>query len=373
MKLETLATHVGRVVEAGTGAVTPSITLSTTFERAPDGSYPGGYVYSRASNPNRSALESALAALESGACAFAFGSGQAATSAVLQALEPGDHVIMPDDRYHGTRFAARDIFGRWGLDVEFVDMTDAQNVAHAIRPGKTSLIWVETPSNPRLRIADIDALAGLARRSGALCAVDNTWATPILQRPLTIGADLVIHSTTKYIGGHSDVLGGGVVCAREDAFSGRLRQEQLLLGSVPSPFDCWLLLRSIPTLPYRMRVHSDHAGQIAEALSRHPRIERVNYPGLPSHPGHAIAREQMSGFGGMLSIEIRGGQAAAMAVAAKVALFTRATSLGGIESLIEHRASVEGPGTPTPPNLLRLSVGLEHPDDLIADLLQALD
>jgi cystathionine gamma-synthase len=231
---------------------------------------------------------------------------------------------------------------------------------------------VETPSNPRLRITDITAMAEIAHRHGALCAVDNTWASPILQRPLALGADLVMHSTTKYIGGHSDVLGGCVVLARDDAFAARLKQEQLLIGSVPSPFDCWLLLRSIPTLPYRMRAHTEHAGLIASFLSEHPAVERVNYPGLPSHPGHAIAARQMSGFGGMLSIEVRGGAEAAMAVAAKVKLFIRATSLGGIESLIEHRASVEGPGTPTPPNLLRLSIGLEHPDDLIDDLRQAL-
>jgi cystathionine gamma-synthase len=241
-----------------------------------------------------------------------------------------------------------------------------------MRPGRTRLIWVETPSNPRLRITDIAAMAEIAHRHGALCAVDNTWASPILQRPLALGADLVMHSTTKYIGGHSDVLGGCVVLARDDAFAARLKQEQLLIGSVPSPFDCWLLLRSIPTLPYRMRAHTEHAGLIASFLSEHPAVERVNYPGLPSHPGHAIAARQMSGFGGMLSIEVRGGAEAAMAVAAKVKLFIRATSLGGIESLIEHRASVEGPGTPTPPNLLRLSIGLEHPDDLIDDLRQAL-
>lgn len=372
MRLETLATHAGRSVEAGSGAVTPSITLSTTFERAPDGSYPGHHVYTRASNPNRSALETALAALEGGEKALAFGSGQAATSAVLQALAPGDHVLMPDDRYHGTRFAASDIYGRWGLDVEYVDMTDPANVARAIRPGRTRLIWVETPSNPRLQIADIAAISEIAHRHGALCAVDNTWATPILQRPLALGADLVMHSTTKYIGGHSDVLGGCVVLARDDAFGARLKQEQLLIGSVPSPFDCWLLLRSIPTLPYRVRAHSEHAGLIAAFLSGHPAVERVNYPGLRSHPGHAVAARQMSGFGGMLSIEVRGGAEAAMSVAGRVRLFIRATSLGGIESLIEHRATVEGPGTPTPPNLLRLSIGLEHPDDLIDDLRQAL-
>lgn len=373
MKLETLLTHAGRPVEPATGAVTPSITLSTTFERAADGSYPNEHMYSRVSNPNRANLELALASLEGGARAFAFGSGQAAVSAVLQALSPGDHILMPDDRYHGTRFAATEIFGHWGLEAEFVDMTDPVSVAAAIRPGRTRLIWVETPSNPQLRISDIAALASMARASGALCAVDNTWASPVLQQPLRLGADIVMHSTTKYIGGHSDVLGGCLVCARDDAFAARIARIQNLSGGVPSPYDCWLLLRSLPTLALRVRAQAASAERVAGFLAAHPRVERVNYPGLTRHPGHAVAARQMSAFGGMLSIEIRGGEPEAMRVAAGVRLFTRATSLGGIESLIEHRASVEGPGSPTPRNLLRLSIGLEHPDDLIDDLSDALD
>lgn len=372
MKLETLITHAGRPVEAGSGAVTPSITLSTTFERAMDGSYPHEHMYSRVSNPNRANLEGALAALEGGARAFAFGSGQAAVNAVLQALAPGDHVLMPDDRYHGTRFAATEIFGRWGLDVEFVDMTNPATVSAALRTRRTRLIWVETPSNPRLQIYDIAALASMAKAAGALCAVDNTWASPILQRPLELGADIVMHSTTKYIGGHSDVLGGCLVCARDDEFAARLSRIQTLSGGVPSPFECWLLLRSLPTLALRVRAQATSAERVAAYLAEHPRVERVNYPGLATHPGHAVAARQMMAFGGMLSIEVRGGEAEAMRVAAGVRLFTRATSLGGIESLIEHRASIEGAGSPTPRNLLRLSIGLEHADDLIDDLREAL-
>ena len=372
MKLETLAVHAGRSVEAGTGAVTPSITLSTTFERAEDGSFPH-HVYTRSGNPNRDALESALAALEGGSAALAFASGQAAAAAVFQSLTAGDHVLMPDDLYHGVRHLTRRVMARLGLAADFVDLSDLSRVAAALRP-ETRLVWIETPSNPSLKIADIAAVARLAREAGALTVVDNTWATPILQRPLALGADIVMHSTTKYIGGHSDVLGGCLV-VRQDADAGlveRLRAAQNLAGGVPSPFDCWLLLRSLPTLPYRVRAQSESAAKVAAFLASHPAIERVNYPGLTSHPGHEVAARQMNGFGGMLSIQMRGGQPEAMGVAARVRLFIRATSLGGVESLIEHRASVEGADTPTPPNLLRLSVGLEHSDDLIADLTQAL-
>lgn len=373
MKLETLAVHAGRSVEAGTGAVTPSITLSTTFERAEDGSFPH-HVYTRSGNPNRDALEAALAALEGGSAALAFASGQAAAAAVFQSLTAGDHVLMPDDLYHGVRHLTRQVMARLGLAADFVDLSDLSRVAAALRP-ETRLVWIETPSNPSLKIADIAAVARLAREAGALTVVDNTWATPILQRPLALGADIVMHSTTKYIGGHSDVLGGCLV-VRQDADAGlveRLRAAQNLAGGVPSPFDCWLLLRSLPTLPYRVRAQSESAAKVAAFLASHPAIERVNYPGLTSHPGHEVAARQMNGFGGMLSIQVRGGQAEAMGVAARVRLFIRATSLGGVESLIEHRASVEGADTPTPPNLLRLSVGLEHSDDLIADLTQALE
>ncbi|MBK8139167.1 MAG: aminotransferase class V-fold PLP-dependent enzyme [Chloroflexi bacterium] len=373
MKLETQLVHVGRPIEPGSHAITPSIVLATTFEREQDGTYEGD-VYSRTSTPNRRNLETALAMLEGGRSAYAFSSGQAAASAVLQSLSAGDHVILPNDLYHGMRYLVTDILRRWGLQADFVDMRDPEHVSRAVKPN-TRLIWVETPSNPSLQIADIAAIAQIAHQAGALYAVDNTWATPIWQKPLDLGADIVMHSTTKYLGGHSDVLGGALVL-REPAdgpLSQRLYTIQKLSGAVPSPFDCWLILRSLPTLALRVRAQTASAGKIAAVLNTHPRIERVNYPGLSTHPGHAVATRQMRGFGAMLSFEIRGGQAEALAVAAKTAIFARATSLGGVESLIEHRASVEGPATVTPSNLLRVSVGLEHPDDLTADLLTALE
>ena len=372
-RFETLAVHAGRAADPHSGAVTPSITLATTFERGADGSFPGGHVYTRTSNPNRDALEAAFAALESGATALAFGSGQAATAAVLQSLATGDHVILPSDLYHGTRYLVRDVLARWGLAADFVDLRDLDALRAVLRPA-TRLIWAETPSNPQLRIADLAAIAGVAQKHSALFAVDNTWATPLLQRPLEFGADIVMHSTTKYFGGHSDVLGGALILreAPGGPLAERLRAIQRLSGGVPSPFDCWLLLRSIPTMPARVRLQSESAGRIATFLAAHPRVPVVNYPGLATHPNHDVAARQMSGFGAMLSFEVHGGEAGAMAVAAAVKLITRATSLGGVETLIEHRASVEGPDTVTPRNLLRLSVGLEHAEDLIDDLRVAL-
>jgi cystathionine gamma-synthase len=292
--------------------------------------------------------------------------------AVLQTLATGDHVIIPEDTYFGTRYLVFDMLARWGLQATAVDMTDLDQVRAAVRPN-TRLIWVETPSNPLLKITDIAAVAEIAHAAGAICAVDNTWPSPLLQRPLALGADIAMHATTKYLGGHSDLLGGALVARTDDDLFTRIRTIQTTGGAVPSPFDCWLLLRSLSTLPYRMAAHCDHAQRVAGFLAAHPRVAAVHYPGLPSHPGYAVAARQMQGFGGMLSIQVVGGAAEAMAVAGRVQLFTRATSLGGVESLIEHRASVEGPGSPTPPNLLRISVGLEHPDDLIADLDQALD
>jgi cystathionine gamma-synthase len=371
--LETLAVHLGRAVDPASGAVTPSISLSTTFERLADGSFPSGYIYARSGNPNRQALESALTALEGGATGLAFASGQAASAAVLQSLSSGDHLILPSDLYHGTRYLVTQVLRRWGLQATFVDMRSLAQVRQALQP-ITRLVWVETPSNPQLQVADIAAIAELAHHAGALCAVDNTWATPVLQQPLALGADLVVHSTTKYIGGHSDVLGGCVIVgqAADAGLSQRLREIQTLSGGVPSPFDCWLLLRSLPTLPYRVRAQSQSAASLARYLSQHPRVAAVHYPGLETHPGHAIAARQMSAFGGMLSFQVQGSAAEALGVAARVQVFTRATSLGGVESLIEQRASVEGPGSLTPPNLLRLSIGLEHVDDLLADLEQSL-
>lgn len=369
--VETLAVHAGRRHDDPSGAVMPPIQLSTTFERGADGSYPTQYVYTRSENPNRIALEECLASLEGGEAAAAFASGMAAIAAILQALGPGDHVLLPDDLYHGTRRYVSEVLGPWGLASDFIDMSDAANVAAARRPN-TRLVWVETPSNPLLKIADIAAIAEIAHAGGALVAVDNTWATPIGQQPLALGADLVMHATTKYLGGHSDILGGAVISRRKDEFFERLSTIQKIGGAVPAPFDCWLLLRSIRTLPYRVRAHTANAGAVAHFLAEHPAVEAVHYPGLPQHPNHAVAAAQMRLFGGMLSVQVRGGQAEAMAMAAKVKLFTRATSLGGVESLIEHRASIEGPHGKTPANLLRISVGLEHPDDLIADLAQAL-
>jgi cystathionine gamma-synthase len=371
MNIETLAIHAGQDIDPATGSVIPPIYLSTTFERAEDGSFPHGYIYTRNGNPNRTMLERCLTALEGGADCAAFGSGLAAAMSVFQGLQPGDHVIMPDDAYHGVSRLVREIMLPWGLSSSVVDMTNLDAVRAAVRPN-TRLIWVETPSNPLLKVSDIAAIAAIAHAAGARCAVDNTWATPVLQRPLDLGADLVLHATTKYLGGHSDVLGGAVVVRISDAFFDRIRFIQGNGGAVPSPFDCWLVLRGIQTLAYRMRGHIANAGRVAQFLSEQPQIERVHYPGLESHTGHIVAARQMRGFGGMLSIEMRGGEAAAMRLAARVKLFTRATSLGGIESLLEHRASVEGPESRTPPSLLRLSIGLEHPDDLIADLAQAL-
>jgi cystathionine gamma-synthase len=371
MRLETLTVHTGRLVEPGTGAVTPSITLSTTFERADDGSFPHD-IYTRLGNPNRSALETALVTLEGGAAALAFASGQAAAAALLQTLATGDHVILSDDLYHGVRHYVKAVMSRWGLQFDFVDMRSAANVERALKHN-TRLVWIETPSNPRLKIVDIAAAAHVAHRAGALCLVDNTWATPVFQRPLQLGADIVMHSTTKYLGGHSDVLGGALVLGDAgQELEERLRTVQTLGGGVPSPFDCWLLLRSLPTLPIRVREQAAGAEKIAFYLSQHPRVEVVHYPGLPTHAGYDVARAQMRGFGGMLSFQVRGGQTDALQFVARLRVFTRATSLGGVESLIEHRASIEGADSPTPVNLLRASIGLEHVDDLIDDLTQAL-
>lgn len=371
MRFETLAVHAGHQVDDGTGAVTMPIHLSTTFHREADGSDPLGFVYSRTDNPNRAALESCLAALDGGAAAAAFASGQAATMSLLQSLAPGDHVIAPDDAYFGTAKLLRDVFAAWGLEHSIVDMTDLGAVERALRPN-TRLVWVESPSNPLLRITDIAAVAELAHGAGARVACDNTWATPALSRPLELGADFVMHATTKYLGGHSDVLGGALVARHEDALFERVRMVQRTGGAVAAPFDCWLVMRGIRTLPYRVRAQSAGAMAVASFLCAHRAVEAVHYPGLPTHAGHEIAARQMSLFGGMLSVQVRGGRERALGVARRCALFTHATSLGGPESLIEHRASIEPPDTRTPQNLLRISIGLEHPDDLIADLEQAL-
>ena len=371
MRQETLAVHAGRDIDPATGAVVSPIHLSTTFLRGPDGDFPGGHVYSRSSNPNREALESALAALEGGVAAAAFSSGMAAVTAVMQALAPGDHILVASDTYHGTSRLIRETFVPWGLDVTFVDMTSLPAVQTALQK-RTRLLWVETPSNPLLKITDLAAVAALAHEAGAVCVCDNTWATPILQHPLQLGVDLVMHSTSKYLGGHSDLLGGAIIAREEGGLFAEIRRLQTSGGAVPSPFDCWLALRGLRTLPIRLRAQSENAQKVAEYLSRHPAIERVHFPGLSGHPGHEIALRQMERPGGMLALQVFGGREAAMRVAARVRIFIRATSLGGPESLIEHRASIEGPESSTAQNLLRLSIGLEHPDDLIEDLEQAL-
>ena len=368
---ETLAAHAALGPDPATGAAVPPIVLSTTFERAPDGTFPHGYIYSRTANPNRTALEEALAALEGGAACAAFASGQAAVMAVFQALAPGDHIVAPADVYHGVRTLLKDVFERWGLAVTFADLSDLGAAERAITP-KTKLVWAESPSNPLLRITDLSRLATLAHAKGALLAVDNTWATPALQRPLALGADLVMHSTTKYLGGHSDVLGGAIVARGAEGFFAGIRKVQQVGGAVPSPFDAWLVARGIRSLPSRMRTHCENAARVAAFLAARKGVRAVHYPGLAAHPGHDVARRQMSAFGGMLSIEVDGDAARAQRVAARVKVFLRATSLGGTESLIEHRRSVEGPYSTTPETLLRLSIGLEHPDDLIADLDQAI-
>ena len=371
MKIETLAVHAGHEVDPATGAVATPIHLSTTFERNAEGNYPHGYIYGRSANPTRNALETALAALEGGAEAAAFASGLAASSAVLQSLSTGDHVIAPTDVYHGMTKLLREVYERWGLEVSFVDMTQLDAVKAAAKK-TTKLIWIETPSNPLLKITDIAAVAEISHAAGAICACDNTWA-PIVQQPLDLGCDLVMHSTTKYLGGHSDVTGGAIIARTATDFFARLREIQTTCGGVPSPFDCWLILRGMRSLPWRLRGHCENAATIAVWLADHARIEKVHYPALESHPGHEIAARQMSASGGMLSFEVRGGREAAMAVAARTRLFIQATSLGGVESLIEHRASIKGEDPRTPQGLLRLSVGLEHPDDLIEDLAQALE
>jgi cystathionine gamma-synthase len=358
MHFETKAIHAGMQVDEETGAVAPPIHLSTTYERTEEGAASRGFDYIRDANPTQSRLEQALATIDSAAAALAFGSGMGAGAAFLQALPPGSRVALPDDCYYGYRALAAEYFERWGLRV--ADAADAD------------VVWLETPSNPRMDVADIAAAADAAHARGAIVIVDGTFGTPALQRPLELGADVVLHSTTKYLGGHSDVQGGSLAFRERGELYEHVLHLRKLTGGVASPFNSWLVLRGIRSLAARMRVHSDNAMQIARVLEAHPRVEAVFYPGLESHPGHAIAKKQMRSFGGMMSFLVRGSRADALAVAARTKLFTRATSLGGVESLIEHRQSSEGAGSRTAENLLRLSVGLEHADDLIADLTQAL-
>lgn len=373
MKIETLAIQTTLSHDANAGAVVAPIYLSTTFEREADGTYQHEHVYSRASNPNRQALEKSLAAIENGAVALAFSSGMAATTALFQSLKSGDHIIMPDDLYYATSVLVEEVFAQWGLTLTKVDMTDLAEIKKAIQPN-TKLLWVETPSNPQLKITDIQAVADLAHSIGALIAVDNTWATPIMQRCFDLGVDVVMHSTTKYFGGHSDILSGALIFKEAGELSTKIATIQKLTGAVPSPFDCWLLSRGIKTLPLRVKAQTANAMKLAEYLSTHPQIEAVHYPGLSSHPQHEIAKKQMTGgFGGMLSVQVKGDAKNAMALTGRLKLFTTATSLGGVESLIEHRKSVESADSPTPENLLRVSVGIEDIEDLIEDWKLALE
>lgn len=372
MRFETLAVHAGHAIDPTTGSVAAPLYLSTTFARDPEGVPIGGHTYIRESNPNQSQLEEALAPLEGGQAALVFASGMAAGIALLQSLPPGSHVLLPDDAYYGFRVAGEEILPSWGIRADLVAMDDLAALEAAIRP-ETRLVWLESPSNPLLKVVDIAAVARLAREAGALSVIDSTFATPALQRPIELGVDVVLHSMTKYFGGHSDVQGGALVFARRDAVVERIDHLRHITGGVASPFNSWLVLRGLRTLPCRMAVQSANALAVARALEGNPAVARVHYPGLESHAGHEIARRQMSGgFGAMLSIQTSGGREAALRAVSRARLFTRATSLGGAESLIEHRATSEGPSSRTAQDLIRLSIGLEHPDDLIADLEQAL-
>jgi cystathionine gamma-synthase len=375
MSPETLAAQGLGEADPVTGALAPVITLSTNYEQQPDGSYPQGRAYSRADNPTSEHAERLLAALEGGGCGCAlFGSGMAAATAVFQALLPGDHVLVSRVLYFGVRKWLAEFALTWGLDVEFTDTTDLAALAAAIRPGQTRLLWVETPANPMWEITDLAAACELAHAAGVRVAVDNTVATPVHTRPFEHGADLVVHSASKYLNGHGDVLAGAVLSARRDPYWQRIRSWRRNAGAMPGPFEAWLLQRGIRTLFLRVHRASQTALTIATHFHQHPALTSVLYPGLPDHPGHAIAARQMDGgFGGMLSIRLAGGPGHARAVLREVRVFKRATSLGGVESLIEHRRSNEGPSSPVPDDLLRISVGIESPADLIADLEAALD
>ena len=371
MRLETLAIHAGGESDRETGALSPPIHLATTFKHGPAAERIAGYEYQREGNPTNDRLREAIAALEGAESALTFASGMAAVTTLLESLPSGARIVIPDDCYAGVRMLASEFLPERGVSVQRVDMADLSATRAACATG-VDLLWVETPSNPLMKLSDIAALAALAYEHSALLVCDNTFASPVLQQPLALGADIVMHSTTKYFGGHSDVLGGALAFKRDDDFHKRVAHRLHITGAVLAPFSAWLTLRGFRSLPARMALHCSNARKIAEFLAVHPQVERVNYPGLASHPGHELAAQQMRDFGGMLSVQLNGGRDAALAMAGKLQLFTNATSLGGCESLVEHRASTEGPHTTTPQNLLRMSVGLEHVDDLIADLAQAL-
>ena len=368
--LASICAHAGIIADHLTGPVTAPIHFSTTYKYQPTGAYPTGYVYSRENNPTRYELEQVLSKLERGAAAAAFSSGIAAAHATFMSLHPGDHVIVSYDVYAGVRQLLKTIFMPWGLEVSFIDLSDLKNLEKAIK-SNTALVWAESPTNPQLKIIDLTSLIQICKGRNILVAVDNTFATPVLQNPLVLGADLVMHSTTKYLAGHSDLTGGALITARPDAWWDKIRNVQYLAGAVPSPFDCWLLLRGIRSLVSRMQTHISNAKAVATFLEHHPKVKQVIYPGLPSHPGFNIAQKQMREPGAMLSVLVKHTATDALNIAGRLKVFTNATSLGGTESLVEHRYSAEGPDSPTPPNLLRFSIGLESAEDLIADLQQA--
>jgi cystathionine gamma-synthase len=373
---DTRAIHAGQEPDPATGAVNVPVHLSTTFKQDGVGGLRGGYEYSRSANPTRTALQDLLAALEEGSAGLTFASGLAAEDTLLRTVcEPGDHVLLGGDAYGGTFRLISRVLARWGVAHDPVDLNDLAAVRAALRP-TTRVVWCETPTNPLLNLADIAALAEIAHEAGVLLVVDNTFASPYLQRPLTLGADVVVHSTTKYLGGHSDVVGGALVVA-DAGLAEQVAYNQNAMGAVNGPFDAWLTMRGIKTLGVRMDRHCANAERVVEFLQRSPAVASVLYPGLPEHPGHDIAARQMSGFGGMVSFRLRGGEEAALKVCERTELFTLAESLGGVESLVEHpgrmtHASAAGSPLEVPGDLVRLSVGIEDADDLLADLEQAL-
>ncbi len=371
MKLETLLIRAGADVDPATAAIAPPIHLSTTFEHGPAGESPLGFMYIRAGNPTQARLEEALAAVEGGEAALVFASGMAAGAAYLENLPQNSHVIFHQDTYFGFREIASKFFPKWNIESTVVDMKNLDQVQDAMR-ANTQVVWMETPSNPLMEILDIAALAGIAHAAHAHLVVDSTFAPPVIQRPLELGADIVLHAATKYLGGHSDVQGGALVFRNQGAVVDEIKHTRMILGAVASPFNAWLILRGLRTLACRVDRHSTNAMTIAQMLAEHPQVEQVHYPGLPTHPGHEIASRQMSAYGGMLSFQVKGGKERAIQFASRIKIFTNATSLGGVESLLELRAASEGPESTLPQNLLRVSVGLEAVEDLIADLQQAL-
>lgn len=372
MKISTSLIHEHNVKHES-GAVIAPIIMATTFERNEDQlTYPQGYLYSRWDNPNRASLENKLAIVEGGTTAICFASGLAAATAVFQSLKSGDHIVMADDTYFTMRTIVNTLYAGFGLSYTLVDMTNLEELKNAIQPN-TKLIWMESPSNPAIKVTDLAAVVQIAKVHNCFTVADNTWATPFYTKPLALGVDIVLHSTTKYLGGHSDILGGALIFKEQNERTEFIKKVQMYSGAVPSPFECWLLCRSMTTFTARMSIHSSNALKLAKYLEKEPKIDRVLYPGLPSHPQHIIAKKQMKGgYGGMLSILVKGGREPALKLCSLLKLFTHATSLGGVESLIEHRVSIESADSKTPDNLLRISVGIEDIDDLIADFKQAL-